>query len=158
MVTITAVEARTVVIPMGRQVSFSTRAVDARAYTLVRLTCSDGSMGHGVVQHGGSAFTTLPSDAVRGLFARLIVGEDPYRVEGIWADLEQDTLHSGRHGAVMRGLSAVDIAIWDRNAAAADLPLWRYLGSHVTESIPAYASGGYYYRCLLYTSPSPRDS
>ena len=36
MVTITAVEARTVVIPMGRQVSFSTRAVDARAYTLVR--------------------------------------------------------------------------------------------------------------------------
>jgi L-alanine-DL-glutamate epimerase-like enolase superfamily enzyme len=146
MVTIRAVHARTVVIPMRRDVAFSTRAVGARAYTLVRVECTDDSTGIGIVQHGGSRFTTLPSDAIAGLFAPLLVGQDPYRVEGIWADLYQDALHSGRHGAVMRALSAVDIALWDRNAKAAGLPLWRYLGTNRTDSVPAYASGGYYYR------------
>lgn len=145
MVRISSVTARTVVIPMGRSVAFSTRSVPARAYTLVRIECTDGSLGQSIVQHGGSRFTTIPSDAVRGLFAPLLIGEDPYRVEGIWADLYQDALHSGRHGAAMRALSAVDIALWDRNARVAGLPLWRYLGASRTESVPAYASGGYYY-------------
>src|SRR5918992_290317 len=143
---IRSVRARTVVIPMRRQVSFSTRAVPERGYTLVRIECSDDSYGLGIVQHGGSRFTTIPSAAVRGLLAPLLVGDDPYRTEGIWADLYQDALHSGRHGAVMRALSAVDIALWDRNARAAGMPLWRYLGTAHTEAVPAYASGGYYYR------------
>lgn len=145
VVTIRSVRARTVVIPMRRKVAFSTRAVPARAYTLTRIECTDDTYGIGIVQHGGSRFTTLPSDAIRGLFANLLVGDDPYRVEGIWADLYQDALHSGRHGAVMRALSAVDIALWDRNSRAAGLPLWRYLGAARTDSVPAYASGGYYY-------------
>jgi L-alanine-DL-glutamate epimerase-like enolase superfamily enzyme len=145
-VRIRSVRARTVVIPMQRQVSFSTRAVPARGYTLVRVECTDDSYGLGIVQHGGSRFTTIPSEAIRGLFAPLVAGDDPHRTEGIWADLYQDALHSGRHGAVMRALSAVDIALWDRNARAAGLPLWQYLGAARTDSVPAYASGGYYYR------------
>jgi L-alanine-DL-glutamate epimerase-like enolase superfamily enzyme len=145
-VRIRSVQARTVVVPMRRQVSFSTRAVPARGYTLVRVECTDDSFGLGFVQHGGSRFTTIPSDAVRGLFAPLLAGDDPHRTEGIWADLYQDALHSGRHGSVMRALSAVDIALWDRNARAAGLPLWRYLGAAARETVPAYASGGYYYR------------
>jgi L-alanine-DL-glutamate epimerase-like enolase superfamily enzyme len=145
VITIRSVRARTVVIPMRRNVAFSTRAVPARAYTLVRVECTDDSYGLGIIQHGGSRFTTIPSDAIRGLFAPLLIGEDPYRVEGIWADLYQDALHSGRHGAVMRALSAVDIALWDRNSRAAGIPLWRYLGTSRTDSVPAYASGGYYY-------------
>ncbi len=44
----------------------------------------------------------------------------------------------------MRAISAVDIALWDRNARSVGLPLWRYLGSYQTETVPAYASGGYY--------------
>lgn len=145
MVRISSVKARTVVIPMRRSVAFSTRAIPARGYTLVRITCDDGSEGRSIVQHGGSRFTTIPSDAVRGLLAPILVGDDPHRSEGLWADCYQDALHSGRQGAVMRALSAVDIALWDRNARAAGLPLWRYLGAVRTETVPAYASGGYYY-------------
>lgn len=145
MTTITAVRARTVVIPMQRSVAFSTRAVPARAYTLTRVECDDGSEGVSVVQHGGSRFTTILADAIAGLFAPLLTGDDPHRTEGIWADLYQDALHSGRQGVVMRALSAVDIALWDRNARAAGLPLWRYLGAARTDSVPVYASGGYYY-------------
>jgi L-alanine-DL-glutamate epimerase-like enolase superfamily enzyme len=44
----------------------------------------------------------------------------------------------------MRAISALDIALWDLNARRAELPLWRYLGSQTADSVPAYASGGYY--------------
>jgi L-alanine-DL-glutamate epimerase-like enolase superfamily enzyme len=145
MARITSAEARTVVIPMRRNVAFSTRSIPARAYTLVRIACDDGSEGRSIVQHGGSRFTTIPSDAVRGLLAPILVGDDPRRSEGLWADCYQDALHSGRQGAVMRALSAVDIALWDRNARAVGLPLWQYLGAVRTDAVPAYASGGYYY-------------
>ena len=50
----------------------------------------------------------------------------------------------GRAGTVLRALSALDIALWDRNARAAKLPLYKYLGAVRTDRVPAYASGGYY--------------
>jgi L-alanine-DL-glutamate epimerase-like enolase superfamily enzyme len=56
----------------------------------------------------------------------------------------QEALLHGRAGSVMRAMSALDIAIWDRNARAANLPLYKYLGAFHSESVPAYASGGYY--------------
>ncbi len=81
---------------------------------------------------------------MRELFNPRLIGQDPHRTEGLWSALYQETLLNGRHGAVMRALSAVDIALWDRNARAAGLPLWRYLGAFHAEDVPAYASGGYY--------------
>jgi L-alanine-DL-glutamate epimerase-like enolase superfamily enzyme len=55
----------------------------------------------------------------------------------------QEFLLHGRAGSVMRALSIVDNALWDRNARAAGLPLHEYLGSCHGESVEAYASGGY---------------
>lgn len=56
----------------------------------------------------------------------------------------QESLLHGRAGSVMRAISAIDIALWDRNSRAAGLPLNEYLGSFRAEEVPAYASGGYY--------------
>jgi L-alanine-DL-glutamate epimerase-like enolase superfamily enzyme len=53
-------------------------------------------------------------------------------------------LLQGRAGSVVRALSIIDVALWDRNARAAGLPLARYLGGMTAERVPAYASGGYY--------------
>lgn len=50
----------------------------------------------------------------------------------------------GRAGSVMRALSIIDIALWDVNAQAAKLPLYRYLGAATRDPVPAYGSGGYY--------------
>lgn len=143
MVHITKVEARTVRFPLRSAVSFSTRKVDARHYTLVRLSCSDGSQGIGFC-HGGTQYGGLSSDAVRHMLAPGLIGEDPHRTEGLWQELFQETLLNGRTGAVMRALSAVDTALWDRNARSVGLPLWRFLGAYRRETVPAYASGGYY--------------
>jgi L-alanine-DL-glutamate epimerase-like enolase superfamily enzyme len=109
----------------------------------VRITCDDGSDGIGFC-HGGTRSAALSTLAVRELFAARLIGEDPHRTEGLWQELYQDSLLNGRAGAVMRALSAIDNALWDRNARSVGLPLWRYLGAVDKESTAAYASGGYY--------------
>jgi len=82
--------------------------------------------------------------AIEEAFGPRLIGQDSLRVEGIWRDLYQESLLIGRAGAVMRALSAVDIALWDLNARSVGLPLYKYLGAVVFDRVPAYGSGGYY--------------
>lgn len=140
---IESVTARTVAVPLPNPTSFSTRQVHERHYTLVRVRCSDGVEGIGFCYAGGHGGNVLTA-AVRELLAPVVVGQDPLRVEGIWEDMYQSSLLQGRVGTVMRAISAVDIALWDRNARAVGLPLHRYLGGYYDSRVPAYASGGYY--------------
>ena len=143
MVKIESVRARTLCIPLETETSFATRRVTNRFYTVVQLRTSDGAQGIGFCYVGTTA-GALATLAVRELLAPVLIGEDPYAVEHLWEMMYQESLLHGRTGSVMRALSAVDIALWDRNARAANLPLYRYLGCALTEKVPAYASGGYY--------------
>jgi L-alanine-DL-glutamate epimerase-like enolase superfamily enzyme len=140
---IVSVDARTVRVPLDRVTSFATRAVAARDYTLVRITTADGQQGIGFC-YGGHRAGSLVTHAVRELFAPLLAGQCAINVEGLWRELYQESLLQGRAGSVMRALSIVDVALWDRNARAAGLPLARYLGGMSADRVPAYASGGYY--------------
>jgi L-alanine-DL-glutamate epimerase-like enolase superfamily enzyme len=140
---IESVLARTVSVPLDNPTSFSTRSVTARDYTLVRILGEDGVEGIGFC-YAGSTGGELVTTAVRELLAPLLVRQDPYRVEGLWQKMYQEALLHGRAGSVMRAISALDIALWDRNARAANLPLYKYLGTFYKDTVPAYASGGYY--------------
>ena len=140
---IVSVEARTVSVPLDHATSFSTRRVTARDYALVRVRTADGQEGIGFC-YGGSRAGSLVAHAVRELFAPVLLGQSALRTEGLWQEMYQDSILHGRAGSVMRALSILDIALWDRNARAASLPLSQYLGGHARERVPAYASGGYY--------------
>ena len=140
---IVSVEARTVSVPLDHVTSFSTRKVSARDYVLVKIRTVDGHEGIGFC-YAGSRAGVLVAHAVRELFKPMLIGEDALRVEGLWQEMYQDSLLHGRAGSVMRALSIVDNALWDRNARAAGLPLSKYLGGSAKETVPAYASGGYY--------------
>ena len=141
--TIASVLARNVSVPLDNPTSFSTRRVTARNYTLVRIISEDGVEGIGFC-YAGSSSGNIATTAVRELLAPLLLGQDPYRVEGLWQEMYQEALLHGRAGSVMRAISALDIALWDRNARAVNLPLHRYLGAFYKDTVPAYASGGYY--------------
>lgn len=143
MTLITRIEARTVRLPLDTPTAFSNRLVRDRFYTLVRATGDDGVTGTGFCYVGNVA-GSLPAIAVRDLIAPVMVGQDAHRVEGLWAEAYHAMLLHGRAGSAMRALSAVDIALWDRNARAAGLPLHRFLGAYADTSVTAYASGGYY--------------
>ena len=140
---ITSVLACNVSVPLDNPTSFSTRYVTARDYTLVRILSEDGAEGIGFC-YAGSSSGDIVTTAVRELLAPLLVGQDPYWVEGLWQEMYQEALLHGRVGSVMRAISAVDIALWDRNARAVNLPLHKYLGAFYEDTVPAYASGGYY--------------
>jgi L-alanine-DL-glutamate epimerase-like enolase superfamily enzyme len=142
-VRIAKVESCTVRIPLDNKTSFATRQVVAREYALVRVVGDDGVEGIGFC-YGGSSAGNLVTIAVREIFAPLVKGEDSFRVEWLWDRMYREAILQGRAGAVMRALSIVDVALWDRNARAAGLPLHRFLGAYADDRVPAYASGGYY--------------
>jgi L-alanine-DL-glutamate epimerase-like enolase superfamily enzyme len=140
---ITAIRARSISIPLDVATSLSNRLVNERHYGVVEITADDGHKGIGFC-YVGNAGGRLYAEAVAGLLAPVLVGQDPYRVEGLWQEMYQQALLQGRAGVVMRAISTLDNALWDRNARAAGLPLYKYLGAVATDSVPAYASGGYY--------------
>src|SRR6202789_3181350 len=143
MSTIISVEPRTVHIPLRQATAFARRQVTSRDYSLVRLRTEDGveGIGHCYAGHsGGNVVTT----AVREMLAPMLIGADSHATEMLWKNMYQEVLLHGRVGSVMRALSILDNALWDRNARAANLPLYKYLGAAYEDTVPAYASGGYY--------------
>lgn len=130
-------------VPLDRATSFSNRTVTARHFGLVKVRSTEGIEGIGfcyVGSAGGGIFTA----AVEQLLAPLLIGRDSSAVEALWQTMYQESLLQGRSGTVMRALSALDTALWDLNARSCKLPLHQYLGAVELESVPAYASGGYY--------------
>ena len=143
MTKITAVRSCTVRVPLETPTEFSTRRVLAREFALVEVEGDDGHVGIGF-SYGGDCAGSIVTEAVRALLGPMLVGEDPFRVEGLWDAMYRKALLQGRAGSVMRALSALDIALWDRNARAAGLPLYKMLGAYEAASVRGYASGGYY--------------
>lgn len=143
MTTIRSVRARTISVPLDHPTSFSNRQVFKRDYAVVEVEGEDGHKGIGFC-YGGSNAGALVTHAVRELFAPMLVGADCHATEALWQKMYQEALLHGRCGSVMRAISILDTALWDRNARAAGLPLYKYLGASDLESVPAYASGGYY--------------
>jgi L-alanine-DL-glutamate epimerase-like enolase superfamily enzyme len=137
------IQACTLVIPLQKRTSFSTRNVDERHYTVVRIRDGAGLEGYGYCYSGNKA-GHLVTLSVRDLLSDLLVGRESYHVEAIWQELFRECLLQGRRGAWMRAISAIDIALWDLNAKSAGLPLWKYIGGSRAVTVPAYASGGYY--------------
>ena len=140
---ITELSATTVIVPLEQETSIAKRAIHERYYTLVRVKDENGLEGTGFC-YGGSLAGHLVTIAVRDLLRDKVAGRDPHDVEAIWEDMFHESLLHGRRGSVMRAISAIDIALWDLMGKKAGLPLHSLLGAYRQETVPAYASGGYY--------------
>ena len=140
---VTDVLATSVIVPLETPTSFSTRTVNERHYTLVKIRTDTGVEGLGFCYCGNRA-GHIVTHAVRDLLAAIVIGRDAHQVEGIWDVMYRDAVLMGRRGAILRAMSAIDVALWDAAAKSAELPLYQYLGAHYQETVPAYASGGYY--------------
>lgn len=130
-------------VPLDKVTSFATRTVKARDYALVKVRSDAGHEGIGFC-YVGSSGGPIAIAAVQELLAPVLLGQNPTRTEGLWQEMYRESVLQGRAGTVMRGISILDTALWDLNARAAGLPLSQYLGCWTTDSVPAYASGGYY--------------
>ncbi len=75
----------------------------------------------------------------RGLKAMLI-GRDPSDPAALWQELYVGSAMTGRRGAVINAIGAIDIALWDIAGQAAGVPTWQLLGSRARDELTPYAS------------------
>jgi len=75
----------------------------------------------------------------RGLKAMLL-GRDAGDPEALWRELYVGSAMTGRRGAVVNAIGAIDIALWDLAGQAAGVPTWQLLGDQARDELSPYAS------------------
>ena len=105
---------------------------------LLKVTTDTGLVGWGE----SFGFTAIPAvkAAIETMIAPACIGMDASRIEAIGQELQRRFHIFGRSGAVMFGLSALDIALWDIAGKAAGVPVHAMLGGARRDALPAYAS------------------
>jgi L-alanine-DL-glutamate epimerase-like enolase superfamily enzyme len=72
--------------------------------------------------------------------AQTLIGMDPLDPVAVWDALYVGTAMTGRRGAGVHALGAIDMALWDICGKAAGKPTWQLLGSAAHDSFTPYAS------------------
>jgi L-alanine-DL-glutamate epimerase-like enolase superfamily enzyme len=72
--------------------------------------------------------------------AETLVGMDPLDPVAVWDRLYVGTAMTGRRGAVVHALGALDMALWDICGKAAGVPTWQLLGEPAHDAFTPYAS------------------
>jgi len=72
--------------------------------------------------------------------AETLVGMDPLDPDAAWDALYVGTAMTGRRGAAVHALGALDMALWDICGKAAGKPTWQLLGEPAHDSLTPYAS------------------
>ena len=139
---ITDVRSATLAIPISRPTAISTRRLSGREFVLVWIDTDAGVEGLGYT-YAGTLGGRVVQASVDTCLRQILVGQDARYVEALWDRMFRETLLVGRRGAMIRAISAVDIALWDARGKLYGEPLYRLIGAHRDE-VPAYASGGYY--------------
>lgn len=137
---VSAIDAFHLRTPLKQPFGFSQFSYRRREAMLVRVSTDTGLEGWGEAY--GPAALTLTT--VKDFLGPLLVGRDPRDTEALWALLYARSIDYGRKGTMIAAISALDIALWDIKAQAADVPLYRLLGGAAVESIACYATGFYF--------------
>lgn len=135
---IKSVESFVLNVPIGSVIVDSMQSVSSLEFAGLTITADEGITGTGytmTVGHGGGVIQKV----IDSLFLDDLIGKDPWNVREIWQQLYFSKAHwIGRAGATTMAQSAVDIALWDILAKAAEKPLWRFLGGGRESDIPIY--------------------
>lgn len=103
-------------------------------WTLVRIDTDEGVSGI------GEAFCAPGLTATIRELAVLVVGEDPSGVEPLVRKLRLATAHAASGGGtVHHAISGIEAALWELNARALGVPLWRMFGGRFRDRVRIYA-------------------
>jgi mannonate dehydratase len=111
-----------------------------RNFVTLKLTTDDGLTGLGDATLNGRELSVV--SYLKDHVAPLLIGLDAHRIEDTWQFLYRGAYW--RRGPVtMAAISAVDVALWDIKAKAANMPLYQLLGGASRTGLLAYghASG-----------------
>jgi galactonate dehydratase len=94
----------------------------------------------------GEAGSNAHQPAITGIignFKTWLIGQDATRIEHIWQYLFRGAFFPGGN-LLSAAVSAIDMALWDINAQALGVPLYRLLGGRTRERVPAYCHIGHH--------------
>jgi L-alanine-DL-glutamate epimerase-like enolase superfamily enzyme len=107
-----------------------------RDYVLLRVVCEDGVFGEAIgYPRGTPLFETLSS------MGRRILGADSNMRRQVLFNLEQSNVPA--RAALTRGLSLIDVALWDIASKRAAQPLFQFLGG-MRSAADVTVVAGYY--------------
>jgi len=137
-VKITDVEAMLISIPLRRPAKMTVKTWTSREYVVVRVRTDEGITGTAYTLATPAVLSTI-TETLRPM----VVGQDPFDSELLWDRMFRGTMSFGRKGVTVRGISAIDTALWDIKGKAFGTPLYKLLGGY-SRKVRAYASGGFY--------------
>ena len=109
---------------------------------LLRLHGDDGHIGLGETSYGAEQVSAFVHDQV----APYLLGQDAGQLDRHWTVIRRLGLGASARAGEMRGLSAVDMALWDLFARRVDEPLYQVLGGLSRERLRIYNTcAGYAY-------------
>ena len=106
-----------------------------RNFVSIKICTDEGLYGVGDATLNGREFAV--SAYLKDHIVPLLVGRDPHQIEDIWQFLYRGAYW--RKGPVtMTAISAVDTALWDIKAKAANMPLYQLLGGKSRSGVMVY--------------------
>jgi D-galactarolactone cycloisomerase len=117
--------------------------VRERASLVVEVVCDDGLSGFGEALCHGLQPPEIAGAAVDSCLAAMVIGRDPFDVAVLFEEMTNRVRDFGAKGAVIAGISAIDIALWDIMGQAVGKPVHKLLGGAFRTTIRPYATGFY---------------
>lgn len=137
---ITAIECHILVVPDLREDATSS----SQDNMVVLVHTDEGITGIGETDTGPwlakAAIEAPGSHSMAMSMKELLIGQDPFDTSALWEKLYTFTCMSGRRGAVICAMGAIDMALWDIKGKALGLPVYKLLGGAQQEKITPYAS------------------
>ena len=139
---ITAVTPFILHVPVtGSMIQDSTHTISHWGVVGAQIDTDAGLSGFGFTgTHAHLASDQLITRCIETCHAPLLIGEDARDINRLWHKLARNPALQwvGRAGITTLAHAAIDIALWDLKAKAAQQPLWKVLGGQVRDKVRAY--------------------
>lgn len=110
----------------------------ARNFLFVVIDTDEGISGVGETGITGRELATI---GAMEHFKRLLIGQDPSRIEHIWQMLFRGGFFPAQR-ILTSAISAIDIALWDIKGKALGVPVYDLLGGRVRDKVVCYPHNG----------------
>ncbi len=70
----------------------------------------------------------------------ILIGSDPLKIDDLWSKIYVGTAMTGRRGAGVNAISAIDMALWDIKGKYENKPVFELMGGKKQDEVIPYAS------------------
>jgi len=130
-----------VLVADNADVSLTSSAQDT---VLVIIETDQGITGHGETDTNPWVIKALiespGTHTMDQSMKDILIGRDPLNIQECWDALYIGTAMTGRRGAGVNAIGAIDMALWDIKGKYTGKPVYELLGGNVRDTVTPYAS------------------